>query len=185
MRDSGDSQLRHSRRCAFCGDPYPAKAGGRGLCQPCYNRHYHAGTLPPPIRRPTWTLDPITGCWLWHKYRPDGYARIRRGTADYAHRYYYKTYVGPIPDGMELDHLCRVRHCVNPRHLEPVTPKVNTLRGLSPAAQFARATHCVNGHPFDEANTYVNARQRVCRTCARANSYRAYLVRKARKARAA
>lgn len=186
MRDSSDTPLLHSRHCSECGSYAAPRQMSRGLCKSCYMARWYAGTLPPLARRPSWTLDPVTGCWLWHRLRGDGYIQLTRsGRSVYAHRWYYELYVDPIPDGMELDHLCRVRHCVNPAHLEPVTPAVNTLRGLSPSARFARATHCVNGHPFDAANTVVTPKQRVCRTCRRKSGYRAYLVRKARKAQAA
>ncbi len=85
-----------------------------------------------------------------------------------AHRFAYELLVGPIPDGLVIDHLCRVRHCVNPAHMEPVTRWENTLRGGSFSAVAARQTHCVNGHPFDEENTHVDRRGfRRCRACNR------------------
>jgi len=84
------------------------------------------------------------------------------------HRIAYEFALGPIPDGLTLDHLCRNTICCNPAHLEPVTLRVNTLRGTSPIADNARKTHCKNGHPFDEANTYNPPKQpthRHCRIC--------------------
>ena len=76
-----------------------------------------------------------------------------------------------IPDGLVIDHLCRTPRCVNPNHLEVVTMAVNTARGLAPERNGARnrsKTHCPQGHPYDEANTYYyrEGRTRVCRTCA-------------------
>jgi hypothetical protein len=76
--------------------------------------------------------------------------------------------VGPVPDGLELDHLCRNPGCVNPDHLEPVTHKENMLRGFNPSATNARKTHCHKGHFFDAENTYIaTTGARRCRTCLR------------------
>ncbi|MEV8638105.1 HNH endonuclease signature motif containing protein [Streptosporangium sp. NPDC051023] len=89
-----------------------------------------------------------------------------RGTTGYMARWAYEHFVEPIPDGWEPDHLCRVRACVNPGHLQPVTHKENVLRGESPWAVNARKTHCVHGHPFDEVNTaFTVAGYRRCRAC--------------------
>lgn len=110
-------------------------------------------------------------CWLWTgSLHTDGYALTSfKGKTTGVHRLAYEAYVGPIPEGLEIDHLCRVRRCVNPAHLEAVTHKVNMQRrDYSPASK----THCKNGHPFDEANTRVRDGKRVCRTCRRAVSQR-------------
>lgn len=112
------------------------------------------------------------GCWLWSASTNKGYGVFwdpTEGRTVGAHVYAYRLLVGPIPEGMELDHLCRVRACVNPAHLEPVTSKTNTLRGESPSAINARKTECPQGHPYDEENTYVNptSGKRLCRTCQR------------------
>jgi hypothetical protein len=109
------------------------------------------------------------GCWLYRTGMTKwGYSRVRiAGSAVMAHRFVYEHLVGPIPTGLQLDHLCRVRCCVNPDHLEPVTGRVNILRGIGWAALNASKTHCDHGHPFDEANTYVRANGgRQCRRCA-------------------
>jgi hypothetical protein len=83
-----------------------------------------------------------------------------------AHRVSYERYVGPIPEGAHLDHLCRNRACVNPEHLEPVSVQTNILRGVSPSAVNAAKTECLRGHPFDDENTYVcPAGKRRCRAC--------------------
>ena len=80
----------------------------------------------------------------------DGYGRTRRGLA---HRVAYERQRGPIPDGLTIDHLCRNRSCVNVDHLEVVSRRENTMRGIAPTAINARKTYCKNGHPFDERNT--------------------------------
>lgn len=115
------------------------------------------------------------GCWLWTRCLTwAGYGRLQvtdvdgRSTAWGAHRAAYVAWVGPVPEGLHLDHLCRVRHCVNPKHLEPVTVKENLYRSpVAPASINSRRTHCKRGHEFTAANTYVPSRTnyRACRTC--------------------
>lgn len=114
------------------------------------------------------------GCWLWTGSASNGYGYIRRGGGTgniRAHRAAYELLVGPVPDGMELDHLCGVKQCVNPAHLEPTTHQQNMKRSklgaISRARQLAK-THCPYGHPYDEANTYITPKgDRHCRTCDR------------------
>lgn len=112
-------------------------------------------------------------CWPWSGYiNPDGYGRLGQVGA---HRIAYEEVVGPIPEGLVLDHLCRVRHCVNPAHLEPVTSRENTLRGETLAAMQVARTSCIKGHPFDDANTIVQGDgKRRCRTCRNAVALRRY-----------
>lgn len=94
-----------------------------------------------------------SGCWIWMaSCRPDGYGQIwtplvggRRSLLS-AHRAVYELARGEIPEGLDLDHLCRVRRCVNPLHLEPVTRAENILRGECPAARNARRRRCADGH---------------------------------------
>lgn len=106
-------------------------------------------------------------CWEWTASRPAGYGHFAlNGRPVQAHRFAYEALIGPIPAGLDLDHLCRVRRCVNPAHLEPVTRGVNVLRGEGLSAKQARQTHCKRGHPFDAENTHVGANgKRYCRIC--------------------
>lgn len=112
-------------------------------------------------------------CWPWPKYRgPAGYGRVNHAgkPGQLAYRVAYQLLVDPVPDGLHLDHLCRVRECVNPAHLEPVTCQENLLRSpLTFQGRNARKTHCPQGHRYDEANTYVDGSGgRRCRACRRA-----------------
>lgn len=109
-------------------------------------------------------------CWLWQGTTVhNGYGRFWDGERYvYAHRYSYEAFTGPIPEGLQLDHLCRVKACVNPLHLEPVTCRENLMRGKTVAAAKAAQTHCIHGHEFDTANTYYQTNgTRRCRTCHR------------------
>lgn len=115
------------------------------------------------------------GCWRWHGvHTHNGYGTFGLGQRHvYAHRWLYELSVGPIPKELDIDHLCRVRDCVNLDHLEPVTRQENIMRGLGVAKEHALRTHCPQGHPYDEANTAVLAtkwasgRRRRCKQCHR------------------
>jgi hypothetical protein len=108
------------------------------------------------------------GCWLWTAARDgSGYGHVRwQGKLVKAHRIVYELLVGPITEET-LDHLCRVWHCVNPDHLEPVSRRENTLRGDTMAAKHAATTHCPAGHPYSGANVYYKPGNgaRECVTC--------------------
>ena len=120
------------------------------------------------------TGEPNSGCWLWTGTNDGrhGYGRIwLDGKMRYAHRVGYELLAGSIPEGLELDHLCRVPCCVNPDHLVPVSHRENCRRGITGAVNGAREaakTHCKRGHPYNKVNTFVDRKgKRVCRTCKR------------------
>lgn len=108
-----------------------------------------------------------SGCWIWQRGGVDygkAWSTTRRRWTG-AHIVVYEAMVGPVPAGLELDHLCRVHRCVNPTHLEPVTHRVNMQRG-EPGRHLRERTHCVHNHEFTEANTYRTPEgYRKCRTC--------------------
>lgn len=117
-------------------------------------------------------VEPVTesGCWLWTgTIESSGYGRLRVGKRKLlAHRLVYAIYRGGLADSDYLDHLCRVRCCVNPDHLEIVDLRTNILRGTAPSAQNARKTHCPLGHPYDAVNTHIKIDgRRECRACDR------------------
>lgn len=122
------------------------------------------------------------GCWLWTGSTDRfgyGILAIRSHKNKYAHRIVYEMTRGPIPQGLTLDHLCGVKACVNPEHLEPVTIRVNILRAVSPASINAAKTQCVHGHPLTPHNTYryfhmnqhgESIGHRFCKTCIQARA---------------
>lgn len=125
------------------------------------------------------------GCWQWTAaLSTEGYARFTDLTSDgrytcvYGHRWAYTHFVGPIPDGLELDHLCRNRGCVNPEHLEPVTRSVNLRRGEHLSGRTARTGLCQRGHSMADAIIQPNGGRR-CRTCCNALRRARYQARRA------
>lgn len=200
----------------LCSEPgCSGRATGRGLCNPCYQRHRRRGTLPPPrehtelrcsmercdkphearglcamhyqrwrasgsaIRSaPTmedrlWAKVDRSGgqdsCWPWLAATVSGnYGYFwADGMMRRAHRITYELLVGPIPDGLDLDHLCRNPNCVNPAHLEPVTHRTNVLRGVSSFAAKAKQATCAHGHPYTPETTGLRDGTRFCLTCRR------------------
>ena len=110
-------------------------------------------------------------CWNWiASHSTNGYGRLmHKNKYVAAHRWSYESLVGPIPDGLVIDHLCRNKLCVNPAHMEPVTQRENVMRGEGIAAQNANKTHCVHGHEFNRENTYIYKTKygpgRGCKSC--------------------
>lgn len=175
-RDTAD---RLQAYCRLCMRAYRRQRSGTQAPEPQFWHRNHFATFedyfwsrvnkdgPIPARCPE-----RGPCWLWlgELIKRTGYGQVGREGRNYrAHRLSYELLIGPIPLGLELDHLCKVRHCVNPAHLEPVTGKVNKLRGDTFNARNAAKTHCPKGHPYDEKNTYMHPRGlRCCRQCANA-----------------
>lgn len=178
-----DSQTTHLYGYCHCGcgnetdGVYPKTASDRGQVKGEPKRFLpgHANIVRSrPAEERFWEKvdqDGPNGCWIWTGTKNEqGYGRFAlfcRPTRQVrAYRYSYELLVGPIPEGLELDHLCRNRGCVNPDHLEPVTHRENTLRGFNPAGMNARKTHCIHGHEFTEKNTIHTKRGgRHCRAC--------------------
>lgn len=180
------AKAHHSRICEGCGTAYTPtqeRPWQRFCSHPCSTR---ARRQPPEVR--FWpnviqgvvpsTRPDLSPCWLWTGTTNGGYGSFtiphenprpyRTGRSVRAHRWAYEYLIGPIPEGLDLDHLCRTLRCVNPNHLEPVTRGENQRRGTSLWAQNARKTHCRRGHPFTPENILdpVSGR-RECRECKR------------------
>jgi hypothetical protein len=121
------------------------------------------------VRFTTKTLRAPSGCLIWMAAVSDrGYGVFSvAGKMLPAHRFSHEVFVGEIPEGYQVDHLCRRRRCVEPMHLQAVTPRINTLRGMGVTARNATASKCPQGHPYDETNTYHHDGKRYCRTCQR------------------
>lgn len=186
------------RTCEYdnCTNKYYAK----GYCSKHYTRVIRHGdpaiyrvTPPTPSQR-FWARvnkygpcsPPAIGvCWIWEgRKNPDGY-----GCFDYehtpvlAHRFSFTEVYGDVPEGLQLDHLCRVRHCVNPSHLEAVPQLENVRRGLA-GQHYRMITQCPRGHSYDEGNTVHTAQgKRYCRAC-RQGKQRIYDARYAQKIKA-
>lgn len=117
-----------------------------------------------------------SGCVEWMAYRGgNGYGRFYfEGRGALAHRWSYEYHVGPIPEDLVIDHLCRNHACVNPRHLEPVTTRENAIRGELHNRFQASKTHCPRGHEYDESNTIHGQHGRTCRECKKAAAHEYY-----------
>lgn len=154
----------------------------RGWCQAHYKLWRAHGTPTPAPRtaeqrfRDKYVIAD-SGCWEWTAYRDShGYGEFGSdGKTHRAHRFGYELARGPIPEGLELDHLCRNPSCVNPDHLEPVTHTENMHRGNGWSGLNIRKEQCPNGHPYDSENTHLDRYgHRRCRACNRIRSNRTY-----------
>lgn len=189
--DPGATSTKDPKICSECGGSTPRLK--RQRCSGCYQR------LLRQERRPADWVDGRTsaarpqrpvadrllakisvdsnGCWIWTGAinRDSGYATFTAGpsTTVNGHRVSYETFVGPIADGLVIDHLCRVRACINPEHLEAVTQQENVLRSpVSMASRWAGRTHCTRGHEYTSENTRLVPRRdnpdkfyRQCQKC--------------------
>lgn len=168
---------------AGCGRVHDA----RGYCKAHYVRARASGELA-LIDRVNWRDNyevSDSGCWIWQgRVDRDGYGarggvmRQEFGT-DRAHRAFYMLLVGPIPDGLVIDHLCRVPACVNPEHLEPVTPEENTQRGENFLAVNRRVQSCPQGHEYSGENLIIKVKRsgqksRTCKVCRNAQALHAW-----------
>jgi hypothetical protein len=179
------------RTCAIEGCDRPVPRNRKGWCEMHYGRWWRHGDPTVLIRE----RDPSTvatrwvkrvrvespGCWIWQALlNPDGYGIYQTALPDrsqLAHRFVYEELVGTVPAGLQLDHLCRVRRCVNPDHLEPVTPAENIRRS---ARHYPKA-QCRKGHALTEQNTHVHTdrhgvTRRRCRKCSAESTRRARLA---------
>jgi len=159
----------------------------KALCNAHYLRKMRHGDPLGSGRKPRLTRERFeskvilaeSGCWEWSgaHFQATGYAIFNlpsesdgRWRPRTAHRVSYELFVGSIPDGLVIDHLCHNRGCVNPAHLEAVTQQVNVLRGEAPSATSARTNICLKGHELTPENTYTKpgTNRRQCRICLRA-----------------
>jgi hypothetical protein len=158
---------RHRAR-GFCDVHYQRWRRGEGASVP--KRQLDRGV---PLEQRLLNRRQITpdGCWLWTGSTAiKGYGDIKvDGRTAFVHRLAYRIWVGPIPKGLTIDHLCRTRPCFNPEHLEAVTQRTNTLRGTGPSAKNARKTRCPQGHKYSGTNSQGT---RICHKCIAANQRR-------------
>lgn len=179
--------LTYRRPCSIDGCDEPHES--RGYCNKHYLRLRHFGAAsydpwaPEVVFWPLVDVGHPLGCWTWTgRVNASGYgSSYREGVFRYAHRDAYELLVGPIPEGLQLDHLCRNPPCVNPDHLEPVTSGENTARGASPTNLLSVRDRCHRGHLLVGPNGYVrpDGHGRQCRACSRERQRRYDAVRRA------
>ncbi len=152
---------RYGGVCAVCGGAFRTSNNTYTVCSiKCGTERREQGRYDREARDGSLRFDGSGGCWTWTRnLSRGGYGPYRR---------YYVRLKGPIPKGLHIDHLCRNRACCNPLHMEAVTQRENSLRGVGSPAVNARKTHCDHGHEFTVENTYVNRLGwRWCRECKR------------------
>lgn len=131
----------------------------RELSEAIYALGYKAHLFLPHV------LLPPNGCWIWTGRTGCGYGLF---STTRAHRICYEAVIGPIPEDLVPDHLCRTRNCIHPLHIEPKTNRENILLGIGPSAKNARKTHCIRGHKLVPINVLTdNGHGRHCRQCKR------------------
>ena len=172
--------MKESRSCSVAGCERPHDSHGLcGMHVKRVKRHGDPGRGRPTraeIIKRNVRIDEA-GCWIWQgSLTRGGYGKY--SSNQMAHRVSYETFVGLIGQGLHLDHLCRVRECVNPAHLEAVTPLVNAQRRDAELGIGGAKTHCPQGHPYDEENTARRNGRRYCRACQRERAKRYYYRRK-------
>lgn len=172
------------RRCSRCRETKPIeqfhvdktnRSGFRGTCRVCMREVSNRSRDRGPLTREERFLEkvepePNTGCWLWTSIvGNNGYGLFHNGEKIViAHRWSYENFRGPIPGGLEIDHICRVRCCVNPQHLRALTRYENIMRATTnPIVAHANKTHCLRGHELSGDNLYYRPSngQRVCKAC--------------------
>lgn len=181
------------KKCKVDGCDRPSRCFG--MCGKHYQRVYKHGdphytkmpSLGLPLRdRLLMNCKTVGDCWEWTGAKNKGYGRIQIAHPErksrQVHRVAYEIYIGPIPEGLTLDHLCRNKACFNPSHLEPVTAVENVLRGNNFSAINKRKTQCMHGHPFDKQNTawdvHRGVTRRRCKACSKVNAKKRYELRK-------
>jgi HNH endonuclease len=174
------------KSCLVCGEKFPftTKKPHQKFCSPACALRFR-GTLPERLES-KFTADSNSRCWLWQACCDrSGYGIIKAdGKARKAHAVIYELCVGPVPEGMELDHLCHNPQCVNPDHLDPAPKRINILRGMGVGAKNCRKTHCSKGHPLSGDNLRIRSDgySRVCMECQKARRPAEYALRRARRA---